>query len=779
MIKQLFMEKHKFKLLMAVLFLALAVRISVFPAVFSNGSITFLGADTYYHVRRILYTVSHFPDAISFDSYIDFPFGSKIGWMPLYDQFIALVALIIGFGKPSAYTVEAVAAVVPPLLGVLAVLVVFFIAETLFDWKVGLISAGIFAITPAYVYVSFLGYPDHHVAETLLSTAAYLFFIIAMKRSQKENIPIALRMDILKRSQFAVLTGIMLALSIFTWNGAPIFVGLIGVFILIQFVFNMYSGRSSDYLVMTGGIAFFIALLIIAPAALTRDGFNTDSYLPSLFHAEFLLLFFLLCVLLAIMQKMNFKKWWSHPVLLALIFAVMLVLIEFLSPKFYQSASESIVYLFGGGILATIQEASPLFFQPGIGFSFSNVWNAFALSFFIALPALVYFIKKTVKEKYPPEAMFLVVWTLVVLALTVLQRRFIYLLAVNIAIFSAYFINRVQGAFPSGRKTVITKKKRKLPKSSDPAPSAAAHTGLVIGSLLIILLAVPDLVIIKSMAVDNIVVPANDLQESFKWLKGNTPPTSYYNSPDKPAEYGVMSWWDYGNWILYFSERPVVANNFQTGIEDAANFLIGSDEGNVNDILNRRKVRFVITDAQMLKLKFRSIAALAGRNPDDYYGAKEPSEEAQIRSVNSENKNFFATMLSRLHVFDGDGLSSYRLIYESKTTAIRNPDIKYVKIFEYVPGAAISGKTSVDGEVKATLYITTNQGRTFTYTGHTTAEGGKYVIRVPYPTLGSKYGTVPAGDYIIQNANTSRSIQVREEDVMEGREIQVDLVQNG
>jgi len=45
--------------------------------------------------------------------------------------------------------------------------------------------------------------------------------------------------------------------------------------------------------------------------------------------------------------------------------------------------------------------------------------------------------------------------------------------------------------------------------------------------------------------------------------------------------------------------------------------------------------------------------------------------------------------------------------------------------------------------------------------------------------VGSKYGTIPAGDYIIQNANASRSIQVREEDVMEGRELQVDLIPNG
>lgn len=184
----------------------------------------------------------------------------------------------------------------------------------------------------------------------------------------------------------------------------------------------------------------------------------------------------------------------------------------------------------------------------------------------------------------------------------------------------------------------------------------------------------------------------------------------------------------------------------------------------------------MITDAQMLKLKFKSIAMMAGRNPNDYYGAKTPSEEAQIRSVNNENSNFFSTMLSRLHVFDGNGLSRYRLVYESKTTAIKSPDIKYVKIFEYVPGATLSGKTSADGDVKVTLNIVTNQGRTFVYTGQTKANNGRYEIKVPYSTQGSKYGIKPTSDYIIQNANISRTVSVSEEAVMGGKAIQIDLV---
>lgn len=758
-IRELFVEKNKTKLLLLVLLLALAVRLWVFPVVFSNGEITLLGADTYYHARRILATAANFPHALSFDSYINYPYGSSIGWPPLYDITIAAAALMIGLGSPSLYTIEATAAVVPLLLGVLTVLVVFLIAEKLFDWRTALISAGIFSITPAHVYVSFLGYADHHVAETFLSTAAYLFFIVALKRLEKNG-------SVLKNSLFPVLAGVMLALSIFTWDGAPIFIGLIGIYIPVQFVINRKFERNSDYLLITGSIAFLVSLLIITPVAISRGrGFEIYSYLPSLFHVGFLAVFFSLCVLLGLVQKMQFKKWWHDSLLLLFIFAAGASSIEFFSPQFYQSAAYGVQYLLGGGILATIQEAVPLFNNPAGGFTLDNVWRAFTVSFFIALLMLIYFIHKTRKETYPSGAVFLIVWTFIVLALTLLQRRFIYLLSVNIAVFSAYFVTAAIKPF-SEQKQENTRKRRKGKKKNNVSSKAA----IIVGLFLLFILSVPNLTVIKFMATENVAAPASDLKESFTWLKDSSPATSYYSYPDKPAEYGVMSWWDYGNWILYLSQRPVVANNFQTGIDDAAHFLTASDEKTASEVLNARKVRFIVTDAQMLKLKFKSIAMLAGKNPDDYYGT---SDDAPIRSVNAENRNFFATMLSRLHVFDGDGLSNYRLIYESGTTAIRSPDLKYVKIFEYVPGATIAGKA--DGDVKLTLSVMTNQRRIFEYTRQVTASNGSYEIKVPYATQGGKYATAPLSDYIIQTASKAKAVSVNEQDVLEGRILRVDL----
>ena len=73
-----------------------------------------------------------------------------------------------------------------------------------------------------------------------------------------------------------------------------------------------------------------------------------------------------------------------------------------------------------------------------------------------------------------------------------------------------------------------------------------------------------------------------------------------------------------------------------------------------------------------------------------------------------------------------DALKHFRLVYESPTrvTSEEMLDLRYVKIFEYVPGAIIWG----DGMLE--IPLVTNTGRTFTYRQQ--SEGGVFVV--PYAT---------------------------------------------
>jgi len=58
---------------------------------------------------------------------------------------------------------------------------------------------------------------------------------------------------------------------------------------------------------------------------------------------------------------------------------------------------------------------------------------------------------------------------------------------------------------------------------------------------------------------------AGDWYDSLQWLTQNSNTTSHYDNPVQAPEYGVMCWWDYGNWIVYLSHRPVVAKQLSSG----------------------------------------------------------------------------------------------------------------------------------------------------------------------------------------------------------------------
>ncbi|AFC98976.1 putative membrane oligosaccharyl transferase, required for N-linked glycosylation [Methanocella conradii HZ254] len=106
------------------------------------------------------------------------------------------------------------------------------------------------------------------------------------------------------------------------------------------------------------------------------------------------------------------------------------------------------------------------------------------------------------------------------------------------------------------------------------------------------------------------------------------------------------------------------------------------------------------------------------------------------------------------------------------------PPAKWVKIFEKVEGATLTGSAPDGASVTATLTLKTDWDRTFNYTATTVAHNGTYSFVVPYPTEqmkgdGYSYGIMPQGEYSITYGNTTKSVAVPESAVMNGATIQV------
>ncbi len=216
-----------------------------------------------------------------------------------------------------------------------------------------------------------------------------------------------------------------------------------------------------------------------------------------------------------------------------------------------------------------------------------------------------------------------------------------------------------------------------------------------------------------------------DWNDACIWVNGHTPATSFTYSADNGThpEYGIMSWWDYGNYILYRAERPAIANNFQTGIDNASRFFIAPNETAADAIMDNVSARYVMADNRMGSPYagvsdgiFESMPYLAGEDPNSYH------MRVNASAVTVSPK-YYDSMYAKLFDFDGcgyksgsgnvtDGLQHYRLIYATNGT---DP----VKVFEYVKGADITGTASPGSEVELSMNLSLPDGeRTYYGTCH-------------------------------------------------------------
>ncbi|MDP4228701.1 MAG: oligosaccharyl transferase, archaeosortase A system-associated, partial [Bacteroidota bacterium] len=316
--------------------------------------------------------------------------------------------------------------------------------------------------------------------------------------------------------------------------------------------------------------------------------------------------------------------------------------------------------------------------------------------------------------------------------------------------------------------------------------------------------------------------PPGPWMEACDWLRSNTPDpgmdfNAIYEAPKNgelfkypDTAYGVMSWWDYGHYIETFGHRMPNANPFQAGVggrrtsinetnqPGSATFFTAQSEKEATSVLkaidprpDKMGARYIMSDARMATDIFGAMPAWTLDTEGYYQPYWTGSGYQEIPST-----RYFNSMEARLHIFDGNGLKQYRMVYETEAYQTNEVGYKqvynylfggkipetntgYVKIFEYVKGANITGTTSPNDTVKLSTTVRTGQGRNFGYTQSTTADSqGRYTFTVPYSTEGpiageTNFDTAPSGPYVLSYGNTTKEVRVSEEAVLKGEEIKV------
>lgn len=761
-------EKNACVILFLIILLALVFRSFAFDKIFVDGSVLFQGYDEYYHARLITYAVHNFPGYMWFDSYVDYPDGINVGWMPLYDLATAFVILVLGSGSPTAHTIETVAAIFPAILGALTVIPIFLIGKELLDKKLGLLGAFLFAIMPSHILVSRLGAVDHHVAETLLFALILLLIILSLKKRKDDEAAQSVKPEMNRGipgrfftgKSFAALVGITIGALVFTWSAAPIYIAIFSMYFIVQYGVDLYRKQSSSDIMLIGAIAAFTAIAISVFLYIFH-------WIP-LYQVAGAAVFFASVIFGGFVSNMMLKRkmhWILYPAaVISLLLIIYAAIMSF--PALGQLFNSLMQFLGRENITGTIAEAQPFasdFFSFFIGLYFSNPYGS---TLVFAFFGVILFLLYELRSRFAPEKLLFVVCGFAVTILAFQQVRFAYLMAIFVAIFCAYFIYR--GFFY--RKIV----------------NYNTVVGIILSVIIITLTAYQG----YSTANEEPAI-AGDWQESLLWMQNNTPVTSFYDNPKEQPEYSVMSMWDYGNWIEYEAQRPVVANNFQAGAETADRFLTADTEDAANAILDQRKTRYVVLDSATgfgykdnVHGKYGSVLKVAGKNESDYYYSFEVPVPESTVTVYLLNDNYYNTVFARLYLMDGSAienplktdakaLSHYRLIYESNSTWLNKTGVKTIKLFEYVPGARIKGRAPPNASISISIPVTTNRNRTFNYTNKVTADArGNFTLVVPYASEGTPYGTRPTGSYTLSvNGFAIKNISVSNQQVISGSSI--------
>jgi len=683
--------------------------------VFSGDWIKFTGVDAYYHMRIVDNLVYNFPHHSLFNPYMIYPGGGGVTSLLFFDYLLAGIIWVIGLGSPTQHTVDVVGVYFPAVLGALTVIPVYFIGKELFNRWAGVLSAGLIGLLPGeFLGRSILGFTDHHVAETLFTTVAILFLILAIKAARQRG----LTFNHLKHRDWAMsakpviyslLAGIFLGIYLLTWAGALLFVFLIFAYFIIQFIIDHLKHQSTDYLCLVSVILFFVALLIFITVSPGR------LYLASLVIA--ILIPLVLSSISWLMARREIKPAY-YPLTLVGFGLAGLAIFRIINPSLLSSMLSKFSIFTPSGVYLTVLEMQPLLF-PGGNFSLSVVWGNFTTSFFLSFVSLGILIYLVIKQGDADKSL-LVVWTLVILAATLGQRRFAYYLVVNMALLTGYLsvlvyyvirfiIDYLRGkstdymswqilefagfkeliARPVELPTRAERKRAKLKKGWEARfRPTIIHISISLWVIVVFFLVFfPNIGPATATAKQARFAPSDAWMSSLTWLKENTPdpfgnPDFYYElhepslSP-KPA-YGVMAWWDYGYWISRIAHRVPNTNPAQPpgAITNTARFFLSQDGNSANEIIQEMGSSYIIIDYQTATSKFYAVAIWAGSSLEEFFDVYYLPQEGKLMPVQLFHPEYYRSLSTRLYNFDGKAVtpqSSMVISYEERVSQEGEP----------------------------------------------------------------------------------------------------------
>jgi dolichyl-diphosphooligosaccharide--protein glycosyltransferase len=612
-------EVYHIPVLLALMAFMLWVRVRNWENFVVDGRVLFSGNDAWYHFRMVQYTVANFPGTMPFDPWTGFPEGTAVGQFgTLFDQLIALGALVVGLGSPTDHQIAMVHLFAPAIFGVATVIPVYFIGKRLGGRAGGLVAALLLALTPGqFLTRSLAGFADHQVGEALFMAMAVAALLVAIDTAVREK-PV---FELLAANEYralypsvgpAALAGLLLGLYMWVWPPGVFLVGIVGIYFGVTLPLQHVRGESPDHLAVAG------IVLGLVTAAVTLVQLNTVELTAtdvSLVQPTLALLLAVECAVLAggarLWDRRDLEPRAFPFAVGTLVFAGALVLAVGL-PDLFGYFQEQFFRVFGLGATATaltVGEAQP----PADPTTF--LYNSYGLALFTGGLGVAYMLYRVIGSRdLKPVYLFVSLWFVFLVLATLTQQRFDYYLALAVSATNAALIPVLVSWLDLDE--VVT--------------SVREVKAYQVLSVLAILLVLTAPLAYRTGGGYANAVQISDQQSqpgevanwdtTLDWTAANTPvegtygsggegTLEYYGTYDRTddfqyeeGEYGVMAWWDYGHWITVLGERVPVANPFQQNARVAANYLLGDNETEANELLvseSGEETRYVMIDYQL------------------------------------------------------------------------------------------------------------------------------------------------------------------------------------
>ena len=634
-----------------------------------------------------------------------------IDWGPGLPFIAAVFCIITGAATQNA--IVAAAGFVSPLMAVLMVPVMYYLGSKIGDWKTGITAAGLISFT-SFLYFTFSSYGmvDHHIAEVLFSTLFILAYLSAVSYA-KAHPPD--RNNLNAAAYFcglSALAGLLYFTALITSTTVLLILLVVAVYTFVQNVADFLHDRDSEYLCILNLVMLGLVMGLLFLFGFKREGLSIMNYslglvlLHGAIAAETVGLY-------ALSKVLRGRR--THYLLIMAGLILGGIMLSQVVPVLQQVSSQALNLLFGYSTFSIgVQETLP--------WSFSGAYDAINVAIFLVAGGFL-ILGYRLAKKPERELVFVAVWSVVMLLLTIQFQRFLYYFTVNIALLCALCITEPfrwdldsvlqripldftkhpgtgDGKPPSEKQPVPEKTARKKKGTPAARNSVSMRDTLRLACLVTVcILTVTHLAISVSQDIhyaanaNDRVIPA-DWLETLGWLRSGTPDPgigyfdTYENSGyTAPANsYGIFAVWDAGHWITFFAHRTPVANPFQDnlgGKSGTAAFFLSDNETQANDILQKFRGRYVITDSTMAVDRFTNLVPWMSGSADissyiRWFLVAGTNDTAHLEKIHLFDDAYFQTMVVRLHNFDGSSadpvLAEYVKYTIRKPTALETAD---------------------------------------------------------------------------------------------------------